>query len=230
MKRKAGVLLAALSALVMNCEHQMRISNLPTTPFTGSGLTRPVSIGVVNRSGAEGTEGYVDAVARALQLQGNVESVSYPYLSGHAVDIIAYLDVVPRYRGAGTNFFVDWPGFVIFTPAWHGYSYHADLLTRVEVVAARDKQPFGNFEWHHDYEFKQADAGRSWVELGWLEWGVTPLIGGFFAMQYDTDQTDPFIRMVGRSYGNQIATSISQQLVNFKALKPEPAPSPAVRN
>jgi len=170
---------------------------------------------VVNRSSVEGVEGYVDAVARALNLNGNVEKVAYPYLPGHTVDVIAYIDVTPKYRGVGTNFFVDWPGFLIFTPAWHGYSYHADLQTRVELVSANTKQPIGNFDWHHDYEFRQADIGRSWVEVGWLEYGAIPLIGGFFAMQYDTDQTDPFIQMVGNSFGNQISTRISQNLIKY---------------
>jgi len=221
MKRKEAVLAAAISLCLMSCEHQMQISNLPKIPFTDTGLSHPVSIGVVNRSTAGGTEGYVEAVGQGLHMQGNVPKVAYPYLSGHVVDVIVFVDVIPKYRGVGTNFFVDWPGFLIFTPAWHGYSYHADLLTRVELVSAHDKQPFGRFQWNHDYEFHQADTGRSWVEVGWLEWSLIPFIGGFFAIEYDTDQTDPFIRMAGPSYGNQIATRISQQLVNYKASKPE---------
>jgi hypothetical protein len=198
------------------CEHQLSISNAPPSPFAASGLDRRVSIGVVNRSSAENTEGFVEAVAKSLQLNGNVERVIYPYLPRHRADVVAYLDVNPKYRGAGTNFFVSWPGFLIFTPAWHGYSYHADVTTRVEMVASNSNQHIGSFDWHHDYEFKQADIGRSWVEVGWLEWSVIPLIGGFFAMQYDTDQTDPFIRSAGPSYGNQISGKIAGNLINFQ--------------
>lgn len=216
MQKRIPILFVCLLSVFWGCEHSMRISDPLTSPFSTIGIDHPLKLGVVNKIGSRDAEAYVEAVARALQLSGSVQKVAYPYVPGHDVDAIVYVDVNPRYRGVGTNFFVDWPGFLIFTPAWHGYSYHADVMTRVEIVSASDKHRIATFDWQNDYEFKQADIGRTWVEVGWLEWSVIPFIGGFFAMQYDTDQTEPFIRMVGPSYGNQVASRISTQLANYR--------------
>lgn len=138
----------------------------------------------------------------------------FPYTQGHDVDVVAYVDVTPKYRGSWTNFFVNWPGFLIFTPAWHGYTYHARLDTTVDIVVPRTNQKIAGVEWSHEYKFKQSDIGRTWVEVGWLEWGLIPLVGGFFAMQYDTDQTEPFMEEVSRSYGNQVGQRIARELAN----------------
>ena len=149
-----------------------------------------------------------------LQTSGNVERVVFPYANGHDVHVIAYVEVTPKYRGSWTNFFVNWPGFLIFTPAWHGYTYHARLDTTIDIVAASTNQRLAGVEWNHEYRFRQSDIGRTWVEVGWLEYGIIPLVGGFFAMQYDTDQTEPFMEEVSRSYGNQVGQRIARELAN----------------
>jgi len=220
MSRRASLLFLifpiCLAPGLLGCEHQLEIMNAPLAPVAAPGISPPIRVGVVNRTNSPEVEGYVEAVARSLQLNGNVEKVIYPYIPSQPVDAIAYIDVQPQYRGVGTNFWVDWPGFLIFAPAWHGYSYHADVVTRAEVVSGDNQQPIGNVEWQYDYAFRQADIGRSWVEVGWLEWSAIPFIGGIMATKYDTDQTPHFITAAGPSYGNQVATGIAQQLVNYR--------------
>jgi hypothetical protein len=34
---------------------------------------------------------------------------------------------------AGWNFLINWPGFVVFLPAWVGYGYHAEVETRLRI-------------------------------------------------------------------------------------------------
>ena len=207
-------LLAILGSLGIGCVHHLEIVNPPSRPFVGMAGDYPVSVGVEDRSSSSEVEPYVEAIARGLQTSRNVEQVVYPYAPGHDVDVVAYVDVTPEYRGAWTNFFVNWPGFLIFTPAWHGYTYHARLDTTIDIVAASTKQRLAGVEWSHEYEFKQSDIGRTWVEVGWLEYGIIPLVGAFFAMHYDTDQTEPFMKAVSRSYGDQIGQRVSLELTN----------------
>jgi len=215
-------ILCATSALLA-CTHALKIDNLPDTSFTSAPPPKQSAlvIGVVNH-GSPDTEGYVEAVAQALQLHAAVGRVIYPHAKGAEVDALIQISVNPEYRGAGTNFLVNWPGFLAFAPAWNGYKYRANPRTKVEI-AAPDGQTLDTLSWEYDYVFHQADMGRTWTELGWLEWGVTPLIGGFVFMQYDTDQTPHFIEEASASYGRQVAAQIAQRLAIVSSKRPAPA-------
>jgi hypothetical protein len=68
--------------------------------------------------GSRETEYYVEAIAASLELAASVERVVYPYVkTAAAVDVVANVSVDPEYRGAWTNFLVNWPGFLLFAPA-----------------------------------------------------------------------------------------------------------------
>jgi hypothetical protein len=118
--------------------------------------------------------------------------------------------VNPEYRGAGTNFLVNFPGFLVFAPAWNGYKYQANPRTSV-VLRSSAGQTTEAIAWQHNYEFHQADIGRTWTQISWLEFGVIAFIGGVAFVSYDTDQTEPFIETVRTGYGRQIAHLISQR-------------------
>lgn len=206
---------AALSLLLaLGCTHALTIDNFPAMPSVGAAAVRPLVIGVVNQGGASYSEQYVDAIARALQLQASVERVVYPYARGPAVDVVANVDVNAEYRGAGTNFWVNWPGFLVFAPKWNGYKYQANPRTRVQLTTP-DGNPIGEVSWEYNYVFHQADMGRTWTELSWLESSIIAFIGGFVFIQYDTDQTPHFIQAVSNSYGRQVAARISQGLATY---------------
>ena len=215
------VALVAPLLLLCACVHTLEIDNLPADSFTASALAnRPLAVGVVNASSAPETDGYVEAVALALQLQASVARVIYPWSKGTSVDVVANVTVDPEYKGAGANFLVNWPGFLVFAPAWNGYKYRANPRTRVQLTDASG-QALDTIDWQYDYSFHQADMGRTWTEVGWLEWSVIPLVAGFVFINYDTDQTPHFIREVAPSYGKQVADQIAQRLSTT------PAPAPA---
>ena len=141
-----------------------------------------------------------------------VAGVVYPYTSDDEVDVLASVEVVPRYKGAGRNYFVDFPGFLIFAPKWYGYMYRAEITTRVTLVKPGSNESLGELEWADEYRFRQADRGRSWTQLGWLEVGLVPFIGGFFHIRYDEDQSQPFALKASKAYGQQAARRILNAL------------------
>src|SRR5262245_60532211 len=216
---------AAFAAFaLLACTHVLEISNKPPrAPFQSTPATKALTVGVVNAGDAE-HEGYVEGIARALQLQAEVARVVYPYVRGTVVDVVANVNVTPEYGGSGRNFWINWPGFFVFAPAWNGYRYRANPRTKVQLSMS-DGEQLEVLDWDHEYIFHQADMGRTWTEIGWLEWGVTPLIAGFFFMNYDTDQTPHFITAVSDDYGKQVAGLIAQGLTRNSVNKAAPAPA-----
>ncbi len=220
MARQYYVLVAPLLFLCA-CTHTLEIDNLPADSFTApASVSRALTVGVVDASSDPETDGYVGAVAQALQLQASVARVVYPWPKGTLVDVVATVTVEPEYKGSGLNFLINWPGFLVFAPAWNGYKYRANPRTRVQLTDVSG-QAIDAIDWQYDYTFHQADMGRTWTEIGWLEYSVIPLVAAFFFIQYDTDQTPHFIRAVAPSYGKQVAGQIAHRL------SATPAPAPA---
>ncbi len=206
-----GLLLGA-GLLAIGCSHQLRITNAdeyfsrPTPP-----LREPLKVGIVSQSVSHRQNGrYVEAIVDALRNTGSFDKVLYPYdpaIHGDLVNLIVDIAVEPKYSGRGTNFWVNWPGFLIFAPAIWGYGYQAEVNTRVSVT----KKPDGGsqmIEVSPVYRFRQAEIDRTWTEIGWFEVGIIPLIGGVAFIQYDPDVTDRFITEVSPNYGALIAGKI----------------------
>ena len=209
--RKLALLLALVLIVPPGCTHRLSVDQYPEVPFVQNAPARPIVVGVVDAGGGEFSEEYVGAVAKSLAMQAGVSRVVYPYVSGAQVDVIANIAVEPEYKGAGTNFLVNWPGFLVFAPAWNGYKYQGNPRTRVQLVAA-DGSPISELDWEHNYVFHQADIGRTWTMLTWLESSIIGFIGGIVFIRYDTDQTGPFVEAIEDNFGRQLATRIVTSL------------------
>ena len=204
----AGPLILALAA--SGCSHAMHITNLheyqpvPTPP-----LNPPRKVGVTSRNVADATtRGYVDAVAEGLRRDASYDRVLYPYDGSADVDLVLDLSVTPRYSGKGSNFLVNWPGFLIFAPAIWGYGYEAAVDTQVSI-RTRDGAA-QSFAIPTRWQFRQAEIDRTWTEIGWFEVGIIPLIGGVAFTRYDTDVTPEFVARVGPNYGTYVAQRIRE--------------------
>ncbi len=197
--------------MATGCTHSLRITNLEsyyTIPSAPS-VKKTFKIGVTSSNVADmETSKYINAITEALQRDSSVERVIYPYKQTvHQVDIVVDITAIPHYSGSNSNFFVNWPGFIIFAPAIWGYGYNAEIDTKVNVTRLED-----NYTQQIDiptkWKFRQAEMDRTWTEIGWLEWGIIPFIGGFVFTGYDSDVTDEFIRRVSPTYGPYVAGKI----------------------
>jgi hypothetical protein len=138
---KRVLLLACLFAffIVSGCSHQMHITNTedyfspPSPP-----LAKPIKLGVTSSSITDFKTGrYVNAVVDALQRSGNFERVLYPFsqtVNQGQADMLVDIAVKPKYDGSGANFFINFPGFLIFAPAIWGYKYTAEIETGVSIT------------------------------------------------------------------------------------------------
>lgn len=222
----AGLVVLALAA--SGCSHAMHITNLheyqavPTAP-----MYPPKKVGITSRNLTDpGTRGFVDAVAEGLRRDGSFERVLYPYDGRPDADLVVDVSVSPRYSGRGSNFLVNWPGFLIFAPAIWGYGYEAAIQTQVSI-----RSPDGRTQdlaIPTNYRFRQAEIDRTWTEIGWLEVGIIPLIGGIVFTQYDPDLTPEFVAKVGPNYGAYVAQRIREAVASARPMEaPASAPPPA---
>ncbi|MBI5469047.1 MAG: hypothetical protein HY891_07945 [Deltaproteobacteria bacterium] len=216
MKKSFQFLMLFVSLIFMGCSHNLRITN--ADDYFASPAAPPkeaLKLGVMSSNAADPQSSrYVNSIIDALQRTGGFERVIYPYnqaLHKDQVNVVADITVIPHYSGEGLNFLVNWPGFLIFAPAIWGYGYNAEIETKVNVTRLID----GNSQQitvPTKYRFRQAEIDRTWTEIGWLEVGVIPLIGGIVFTQYDTDVTDEFITKVSPNYGSYVAKRILEAL------------------
>ncbi len=211
----------------LGCSHALQITNAndyfapPSPP-----LQKPVKLGVTSGSAADSTNSrYVNAVVDALQRSGNFERVLYPYsptVNQGQVDLLVDIAVNPKYDGSGENFFINWPGFLIFAPAVWGYKYNADIDTRVGITNLKDNTS-KQIALPVHYVFRHADMGRTWTEVSWFEVSIIALVGGVAFTGYDNDVTPQFISAVAPNYGSYVSRKI------IEALPVEPVPQTPVQ-
>lgn len=215
MKRLLALTMLTATLGATGCSHAMHITNLheyAPTPVPALEPTR--TVGVTSRNVSDpATRGYVDAIADGLRRDGSFARVIYPFdAATHAsvADVVVDVAVTPQYSGQGTNFLVNWPGFLIFAPAIWGYGYQAAIDTKVNM-STRDGYA-QQLAIPTLYRFRQAEMDRTWTEIGWLEVGIIPLIGGAAFTKYDTDVTPEFVSKVGPNYGAYVAQRIHAAL------------------
>ncbi len=204
--------------LIVGCAHSLEITNAddyfppPSPPPKES-----VRLGITSNSDSHAQNSrYVGAIVDALQRTGNFGKVIYPYsqaIHQDQVDTVVDITVNPRYSGRGSNFFVNWPGFLIWAPAIWGYGYIAEIETAVTIT--RLKEGSQQVAVPAKYKFRQAEMDRTWsAEVGgWvLPYTAVAFLGGIFVTQYDADVTGEFITKVLPSYGPYVAKKIMAAL------------------
>ncbi len=218
MKHVSGLmLLFVVSMLVFSgCSHSLHITNLDEQLMTPvPPLKEPVKIGVSsgNEVQVQNTR-YVTAIVEALKHNSNVGQVVYPYsraTSTAPVDVLVDIAINTKYDAKGSNFFVNFPGFLIFAPAIWGYGYDAWIDTQVSVTDLKSNVSQQISSPAH-YTFRHADMSRTWtVGGGWVIWPI-PLVGGIVFTGYDDGITDLFITKVSPSYGPYVASKIMASL------------------
>ena len=215
MRGKHSVIVMAMFCLMFTfgCTHSLKIKNLQDFYVTASMQKKRgnLKLAVAPCKGTgEGTH-YFDVVIAKLSSHRNVDEIEINWTkkSDFKPDYIIDINPNVNYESSGWNFLVNFPGFLIFTPAWNGYVYHANIKTEIIVYDGegneQKKQVIDT-----PYSIRQADADRGVIaELSWLEVGALAFIGGIYnAFVYDTDITYEFRETVKENYSSYIVEQI----------------------
>lgn len=215
MKSLRTGLLASMLGLLIGCSHSLEIKNL--SQYQAASLTtlpKQFSVGVATPNTEETGKTLVTGIANGLNKYAG--SVIYPYApsSSQPVDLITNINIHPDHKGSGANFFINFPGFLIWTPAWNGYVYHPFYKVDIELLRGSDNEKVDSFSVPISLDVRHADIGRTWTEISWFEVGIIAFISGFVFINYDDDITPMVETQIKTPIGEYIAQEITNRVKN----------------
>jgi len=200
-------LLAAVS-LASGCAHSLTVKNLDKyQTFTANSLKQRLSIGIAPVGQTD--QKLLNGIAGQLgTFQANVVM---PYTaSAKQADVVAAIAVDSKYEGSGWNFLINFPGFLVFAPAWHGYVYEVSHTINVQLNRGSDNEQIDTFTIPVVLDIRHADIDRTWTEISWFEVGAIAFVGGIIFVQYDDDVTP----LLADKISTPIGTYVAQEIVN----------------
>ncbi len=113
------------------------------------------------------------------------------------------------------SFFIQWPGFIIFMPAWNGLSYNLNTSGSFILSDGKDNKPLRTVDFKDTYTINYTSFGRGTVsELGgWLLWSVPSLIGAFVPSEWDEEmKSTATISVENQYFGRTLAARVIKEL------------------
>ncbi len=204
----------ALTLVGMGCTHDLEVRNLRQYKVAyHQGLPKALAIGVDYKGDDEECGRLVAAVADALYKYN--ASSQYPYVPSayRQVDVIAEVKVAPDYSGSAWNYFITFPGCLIFAPAWNGMVYSVDYVFTVSLFNGGDHGQIGELQIPVRLNLRHADGGRTWTTAMWIPGiALTPL-HGIYNITYDSDATELVVDKISAQVGDYIAGKITERII-----------------
>jgi len=104
------------------------------------------------------------------------------------------------------------PGFLIFTPAWHGYIYEVKYTVNCTLTKSGTGETIDQFRIPIALNVRHAAINRTWTELSWLEVSVIAFVGGLAFIAYDESVTPLVSEKVDIPLGKYIAQEIVKRI------------------
>jgi hypothetical protein len=217
MFKKEALIIVLIIVFCGGCSHNLEIKNLDLYQnMNMTSLDKPLTIGIVPSTGDLPCQKFLKAIS--TELGKHSARVLLPYSEGsqRPVDVKAKIVLSAEYKGSGWNFLINWPGFIIFTPAWHGYNYRNTYNVEILLTKASDNTKIDSFNVPVNLRIRHADMSRTWSNgVGWIEFGITPFISGFVFIGYDDTVTGLVADKIRVPVGNYIAQEIVSRINNF---------------
>lgn len=208
-----GLLLICAAMISGGCAHQLVIRNMDSYQAFGmTSFEKPLKIGIVTEANNPETKSLLNGVASALGSYSTQVIMPYQYNSQRAVDVIAHVDVSAVHEGSGWNFLVNWPGFVIFAPAWNGYLYEIHYTVNCTLKNGVTREIIDQFSLPIALNIRHAAINRTWTEISWFEVSAIAFIGGLVFISYDESVTPLVSEKIEGPIGKYIAQEIVKHL------------------
>ena len=198
------------------CAHTLEVKNLDLykAPFVNSQETK-AKIGMIGVTSSPEEERLLMAAANALKRDGF--RVEYPFFisdaNKNAVDFTVKVSTSSACEASGWNFLINWPGFLIWTPAWHGYDYRAIYSFDVDITDTHAGTAFPRLSIPIDLDIRHAAMNRTWTEISWLEWSAIAFVGGIIFIRYDHSVTPLLINAIETKIGDYTSSKIASTLI-----------------
>lgn len=211
--------LFATSFLISGCSHTFEVKNMSLyKPQFVNLQGKDIRVGISAVTSTPEEERLVMAITNALKREGL--KITYPFYSNdenrNSVDYVVKLACSSQYNGSGWNFLINWPGFLVWTPAWHGYKYKVLYGFDADITNTKTNEALPRISSPVELDIRHADMGRTWTELSWLEWSVIAFIGGIMFTRYDHDVTPLLLDHAEYKVGDYVASKIASALASGK--------------
>ena len=183
----------ALSLAATGCTHSLEVCNIDRFRCTGKEdfSNRGAKVNVVCKNNGD-VPAWMYCEQLSTQMDRKAGYTTKTTAGADAgTDFIVQCDVELNGSGNGMNFLVSWPGFIIFTPAWLGYSYDVNINVHCKIVSSTTSNAIGEFNEKQNLHVRYADFGSTWCAtgVGWFLWTVPAAINGIVVTGYDNDIT-----------------------------------------
>jgi hypothetical protein len=168
-------------------------------------------------------------LAVALRTNDAVASLTTAWSGRASADYVVSVVAVPRARASGTNFFIAWPGFIIFAPAWHGLDWPYTVRTHV-VLDRSDGTRAGEWwlkdEWTAHWTSNAYGVGAG---FGWIFYSAPAFVTGIVAATKSPDSVelgDEFALREGEAWAENVAGTILDAIDADRAVHAPASASP----
>ncbi len=211
-----GVMVAMFVLFLGGCTHQLDVKNLRSYQnMSLASLEKTATIGIIATTDDIHSQKLVKAIARELAKYSANVLLPYSPAGSRKVDVIGRISIRADYKGSGWNFLINFPGFLIFTPAWHGYIYKVNYDVDIQLAKASDNKEIDSFTIPVHLNIRHAGINRTWTEISWLEVGAIAFIGGIVFTQYDHNVSPLLLDKIDSPIGDYIAQEIVNRINNF---------------
>jgi hypothetical protein len=211
-ERVSAAWIITVAFLISGCTHPLAIRNMSSYQGYGiAGFDRQVKIGIVADVAGQDERALMEGTASALGRYS--AQVIMPYQTGmQQVDVIAHMDVISSHEGSGWNFLVNFPGFLVFAPAWNGYLYKVDYTINCTLKNGATKEVIDQFTIPITLDIRHAAINRTWTEVSWFEVGIIAGIGGIVFINYDNSVTPLLTEKIEVPIGKFVAHEIVKHI------------------
>lgn len=206
-------LLVSCMLFVSGCVHDLSVENIGAYTNTRfEPLGKPLKLGIITDAATMEEKHLITNISDTL-MEYSVQPVMQQSLATKVdVDAIASIDIKSEHDGSGTNFWINWPGFLIFAPSWNGYIYEVKYRFNVKLSNPENKKLIDEFTVPVTLDIRHANINRTWTEISWFEVSAIALIGGFVFISYDDSVTPLLIDKYGQTIGRYVAKNIINHL------------------
>lgn len=209
--------LFTVAVVSSGCSHTLEVKNMRLyKPDFVNLQGESIRVGLSTVTSTPEEERLVMAITNALKREGI--KVTYPFYPNDenrsSVDYLVKLTCSSEYKGSGWNFLINWPGFLVWTPAWYGYKYKALYGFDADITDTRTNESLPRISSLIELDIRHADMGRTWTELSWLEFSVIAFIGGILFTRYDHDVTPMLVDHTEYKIGDYVASKIANSLIS----------------
>jgi hypothetical protein len=201
-------------AILSACTHTLELTSKPSDMTIERTPQNPVRLGL-NATDDQ----LLNAVINEIGVHSRVADIKKDYHAGDAgVDYEILLKKDVTYNATGQNFFITFPGFIIFTHAWLGYKYTVDIET-TSVLMDPNGSRLNEAVIQTPYEFRFTSfprgAAASLVGFFTPGFGILAVIpGGIFAANYDERANTELVESITPSFRSFVSGKVIEQIAS----------------